>query len=193
MHQRTSEITPHPEYFDRYILLVDDFTLGEALLRTAGTFSAMAEELKRIGDRVYAPGKWTAREVLQHCVDTERILAYRALRFSRNDRTPLAGFDENLFGRNTTAGSRTVDSLLQEFSLVRQSTIILFESFDNNMMARTGVCDHKTLSVLALGFAIAGHAVHHSAILREKYVLNQDGYLATPHFPVGNTIPPESN
>ncbi len=170
MHQRTSEITPHPEYFDRYILLVDDLTLGEALQQTAGTFSSMEEDLTAIGDRVYAPGKWTAREVLQHCIDTERILAYRALRFSRNDRTPLAGFDENLFAQNTTAGSRTIDNLLQEFRLVRQSTIMLFESFDDNMMVRTGVSNHKTLSVLALGFAIAGHAAHHSGILQERYV-----------------------
>ena len=58
-------------------------------------------------DYRYAEGKWTIKEIIQHIIDTERIFAYRALRISRNDSTPLPGFDENTFAQNTAGNARS--------------------------------------------------------------------------------------
>ena len=158
-----------PEFFDRYINLVDDVPLVEALVQSSGLFEPVLPQLEALGDTVYAPGKWTVRDILQHCIDTERIQAYRALRFARNDRTALPGFDEELFARNTTATDRTIPDLQDEFSLVRATTVRLFTGFTDNMLRREGTCFGRQISVLALGFVIVGHPIHHLDILRERY------------------------
>ena len=36
----------------------------------------------------------TVKDILQHLIDAERVFAYRALRFARNDKTELHGFEE---------------------------------------------------------------------------------------------------
>ena len=125
--------------------------------------------LKQIGHQVYAPGKWTIRDILQHVIDTERIFSYRALRIGRNDRTMLPGFDENLFASNAHGSSRKLDDLLYEFDVVRKSTIALYQSFSQEDLQREGFIFQSDISVLALGFTIAGHVVHHMSVIRERY------------------------
>ena len=160
-----------PNFFDRYILLSDE---NQDLIEGLKSFSpeklfSNIEKYKAIGDEIYAPGKWTVRELLQHCIDTERIMAYRALCFARNDGTTLPGFDEELYSKNTTATKRTLESLLVEFSAVRKSNILLFESMDKTMLLRKGTANLTRISPLALGFVIIGHAKHHESIIRERY------------------------
>ncbi|RAK02086.1 DinB family protein [Larkinella arboricola] len=166
---RKTAINPMPEFFDRYINLVDDVPLAEALAQSTELLEPVLPQLEALGDTVYAPGKWTVRDILQHCIDTERILAYRALRFARNDQTVLPGFDEELFARNTTAADRSLPDLLDEFSLVRATTVRLFKGFTDEMLRRNGTCFGRQISVLALGFVIAGHPIHHLNVLRERY------------------------
>ena len=89
-------------------------------------------------DYRYAEGKWTIKEIIQHIIDTERIFAYRALRISRNDLTPLHGFDENIFAANTPANSRTIQDLLTEFSAVIQSNLLLFKSNSDHLKYENG-------------------------------------------------------
>jgi hypothetical protein len=158
-----------PDFFDRYIHLVSDFPLPEALAESSTVFQAVSDPVLRLGEKVYAPAKWTSKDILQHCIDTERILSYRALRFARNDQTRLPGFDESLFAQHSSANDRTVSDLLDEFALVRQSTLAMFLSFTPEMILRHGICFERQVSVLALGFIIAGHALHHRAILEQRY------------------------
>ena len=96
-----SAIAILPNFFDRYINLTPDIDLIEALSQ-GGSFANLLpmETAEALGDRLYAPGKWTIRDIVQHLIDTERIMAYRAMRFARNDTTLLPGFDEDLFGQN---------------------------------------------------------------------------------------------
>lgn len=161
-----------PKFFDRYIAQVaDDITVVEGLknaLKVLETADFLA--LESIQDYAYAAGKWTIKELLQHLIDTERILAYRALRFARKDNTELAGFDENHFVENSTAKQRTFKDLLAEFYAVRQSTIYLFQSFDEDTLAQKGLANKVEISVLALGFAIIGHQNHHLRIIQERYL-----------------------
>jgi len=121
-------------------------------------------------DYRYAEGKWTIKEIIQHIIDTERIFAYRALRISRNDLTPLHGFDENIFAANTPANSRTIQDLLTEFSAVRQSNLLLFKSFSDEQFKRMGTASENPISVRAIGFMLIGHQKHHQKIFAERYL-----------------------
>jgi uncharacterized damage-inducible protein DinB len=118
----------------------------------------------------YATGKWNIKEILQHLIDAERILSYRALRFSRNDQTEIPGYNEDFYVENSDGKTRNIESLLKEFSLVRNATIALFESFSVNMLTNIGVANNSNMSVRALGFIIAGHQMHHLKVIKEKYL-----------------------
>ncbi|MBB5438337.1 GNAT superfamily N-acetyltransferase [Pedobacter sp. AK017] len=159
----------HP-WHQRYMSLTQDLPLPEVLETHRQLFAAEEKSmLEQLGNQTYIPGKWTIRDILQHMIDTERILNYRALCIARNSAIPLPGFEEAEYGRFTTALERTIESLLGEFDLVRQASIALFSSFDELMLKRTGLCSDIKISVLALGFVIAGHPLHHLRIIREHY------------------------
>lgn len=121
-------------------------------------------------DYRYAEGKWTIKEILQHIIDTERIFAYRALRISRNDTTPLPGFDETIFANNTEGNKRSLQDLLTELSAVRHSNLLLFKSFSENQLKRVGVASEHSISVRAIGFMIIGHQKQHQKVFEERYL-----------------------
>lgn len=121
-------------------------------------------------DYRYAEGKWTIKDIIQHVIDTERIFAYRALRISRNDTTPLPGFEENDYVENTKANERGIQDLLAEFSAVRYSTLFLFKSFSEEQLKRMGTASGTAISVRAIGFIIIGHQKHHQHIFQERYL-----------------------
>jgi uncharacterized damage-inducible protein DinB len=119
----------------------------------------------------YAPNKWTIKQMFQHVIDTERIFAYRALAISRQDKTPLPGFDENEYANNATAANRNWKDMLVEWRVVRQSTNLLFASFTEEQMKSLGTASDNPISVNALGFIIFGHTLHHLNILKERYFI----------------------
>lgn len=121
-------------------------------------------------DYRYAEGKWNIKEIIQHIIDTERIFGYRALRISRNDTTPLPGFDENLFAQNTPANQRGIQDLLTEFSAVRHSNLFLFKSFSEEQFKRMGTASETSISVRAIGFILIGHQKHHQKVFEERYL-----------------------
>lgn len=165
-----SDIRQMPEFFDRYILPVPWDNVLIALEQSLEDFTSYDwEKVRLIGDQVYLPGKWTIKELLQHINDNERIQSYRALRFARKDATPLPGYDEDLFVENSTANARSLEELIEEFVLLRKSAINLYRSFNEEVFQRTGICFNKELSVLALGFVLVGHQIHHMNIIRERY------------------------
>lgn len=165
-----SQINPIPVYFDRYINLVPEDYLGEAFKNSLTAIEMLDTGLfNNIGDKVYAPGKWTIKDIIQHLIDSERVFAYRSLRFARNDKTALPGYDENLYAENANTASRSLESILSEFESVRASTIYLFESFSAEALMRTGTCFNKEISVLGLGFTIIGHQIHHFNVINDRY------------------------
>ena len=167
---KKSAVSRQPSYFDRYIDLVDDIGLAEAFRQSAAEFDAFdLDALHALGDRAYAPGKWTIKDLLQHIIDSERVFAYRALRFARNDKTALPGFDEGLFAAHSGAARRSLEDILAEMRLVRGSSVALFDSFDEPALRRTGVMFNSELPVLAIGFTIIGHQKHHLRIVEERY------------------------
>jgi uncharacterized damage-inducible protein DinB len=118
----------------------------------------------------YAPGKWTVKDVVCHITDDERIYVYRALRFARADGTVLPGFDQDLFASQARANARDIGDLLEEFVTVREATLTFFGSLDDESLMKSGTADGKKSTVRALAFHIAGHELHHTTIIRERYL-----------------------
>ena len=173
---KKSELIVLPVFFDRYIHLVEDIELNEALKEYVNFSENDLVTIKALKNLVYEEGKWTMNDILQHIIDNERIQSYRALRIARNDKTALPGYDENYLGKYSEANSRSVDDLIEEFNIVRAATISLFRSFNQEMLQRTGISNGLELTPLALGFVIVGHQIHHLRIINEKYkplLLNQ--------------------
>ncbi|WAC12936.1 DinB family protein [Dyadobacter pollutisoli] len=167
---KRSDINPMPPFFDRYINLVEDIDIFEAFEKyTPGQVYCEISKLSALGDQVYAENKWTVRDILQHVIDNERIMSYRALRFSRNDRTELPGYDEAVLGANTMAGQRTIQDLMEEFEQVRASTKLMFKYMSEGMIQCAGTANQTRITPLALGFVIIGHPVHHMNVIRDKY------------------------
>jgi ribosomal protein S18 acetylase RimI-like enzyme len=160
---------PHP-FYDRYIRLGTALPVKAALIKYRDLSAQLdLPALESLQDRTYAPGKWTVRDILQHIIDTERILAYRALLFARRDDTPHAGFDERAYADHAMAVHRTLQELVEEFEAVRAASIWLFESFTPEMLALNGVARHHLITVEALGYTIVGHQHHHQQLIRERY------------------------
>ena len=161
----------YPAYFATYINQVqnDDCILAmEENLNDIVTFIENISEEKY--NYKYQENKWTIKDIVRHIIDAERIFAYRALRFARFDRTPIPGFEENDYAANVSTTAIDMTDLLQEFILVRKSTIKLFESFTEEMLANKGIASGKEISVLAIGFIVSGHAIHHQNVIRERYL-----------------------
>jgi hypothetical protein len=117
----------------------------------------------------YAEGKWTVKEVLGHMVDTERVFVYRALAFSRES-IELPGFDQDVYLAHSTYNTRTLEDIANEFKAVRESSLYLFASITDEQSTQKGIASGNPVSVRALAYLTAGHALHHIKILKEKYL-----------------------
>lgn len=118
----------------------------------------------------YAEGKWTVKEILCHIIDTERVMAYRALRFARNDMTALASFEQDEFVANGRHNERDMESIIEEFVHTRKSNLILFKTFNEGELSRKGMASDRLISVYALLYIIVGHLNHHKFILQQRYL-----------------------
>ena len=164
-------VNEYTEFFFPYINVLGEITLMDELEISLHDFIRFIQNIPMDKfDFRYAVGKWTIKEIIQHVIDTERIFAYRALRISRNDQTPLPGFDENNYINNTEANRRSIQDLLTEFSAVRHSNIYLFKSFSSEQLERTGIASNSGISVRAIGFVMIGHQKHHQNVFEERYL-----------------------
>lgn len=117
----------------------------------------------------YAEGKWTIKEVLRHIIETERIYAYRALRFSRSDSTELPGFEENAYIDQAKDMQYDLKDLEAEFTAVRMGSICLYKSMTESMLDFQGVANKVNYTPRSIGFMIVGHTIHHCRIIQERY------------------------
>ena len=159
-------------YFDTYLghLQSDDL---EAELKRSGEelnalISPMTEEQL---EHWYAPGKWSVRQVVQHLIDTEMILNYRALRIGREETSQhLAGFDENAYAATADERKLSGSDLMAFFNAVRASTILLYQTFSDAQLERVGIASGNRIQVSALFYINAGHTLHHTGVIRERYL-----------------------
>lgn len=166
------------EYYFTYIDRVEDGTdicriLEAQLPETLELLRGIPDE--RSSHR-YAPGKWSIREVVSHISDTERVFVFRAFWFARGLDQPLPSFDQDVAVAAAGAEARTWSSLVDEFEAVRGATLAFFRSLPAEGWMRRGTASGNPFTVRALAYATAGHATHHLALLRERY-------LSAPHAP----------
>ena len=165
-----SEIIP-AEFYQPYIDLIKDNDFREAIRKNTKQFRKLLESIPRKKyDHAYAIGKWTIRQMLQHIIDAERVFAYRALRLSRLDPTPLPGFDEQQWAKHDGASNRRWKDLLEEFNAVRDSTQYLFDSMSDEQLRFVGTVNERPLNAFTIGFILPGHVAHHMRILEERYL-----------------------
>jgi uncharacterized damage-inducible protein DinB len=160
-----------PSFYKNYVKQIEETDLLQALRISGHRALELVHSIpEEKADYRYAEGKWSIRELLCHMIDGERIFTYRALRFARNDKTPLAGFEENDYALQANASGRSLQKIVAEMAHLRSATIDLFEGFTPEMLTRKGTANKNELSVIALGFIIAGHETHHCNILKERYL-----------------------
>lgn len=158
-------------YFRRYVDIIPENVgifdaLRSSLNATTLAWSAIPPSLH---DWAYAPEKWTVKQALQHLIDTERIFAYRALCFARNDKTELPGFDQDLYADEATAKDKQLDVMLKDLSILRMNTIALYESMTSKELCRIGSASGNPMSARAAFFIICGHCHWHVKVLEERY------------------------
>lgn len=159
-------------YFDRASVYDD---LMEALSSDLEITAAFVRDIpSEKGEFRYADDKWSTKNVIQHIIDTERVFQYRALRCSRKDSTPIAGFSEDHFAAHSVADSRSLEELAQEFECVRKATISLFRTMNDGMLDFVGEANGNPLSARSTGWMIVGHAIHHCGIIAERYLVDTD-------------------
>ncbi|WP_304065383.1 DinB family protein [Pedobacter glucosidilyticus] len=158
-------------YYEGYIKLVSGQNILRKLknqLNEVDDFLAEIPAEKH--DYAYADGKWTVKEVVAHLIDTERVMAYRAMRFSRNDFTPLPGFDQDFYMQNVDVSKRSFSDLVDELLLMRQANLYFFKSLTEEDYKKKGIASEREVSVGALLFIMAGHIEHHFNVLKAKYL-----------------------
>ena len=118
----------------------------------------------------YAEGKWTLKQVLGHMIDTERVFGFRAFCFSRGDKNPLPGFEQDNYVNAATFEGRSIQSLANEFKIVREANVYLYSSLSDEQSLLFGTANGNPVSVRALVYMTAGHELHHLDIVKEKYI-----------------------
>jgi hypothetical protein len=159
-----------PEYYDRIISLVDDIELSDAFADSIRQLKeADRDLLNRLKGKTYAADKWTVKEILQHVIDFERILSYRSMLFARSEGSVPQSIDQDLLAKNSLANARSIDSLVEELIALRLATSVLYKSFADRTLLATGINWKYEISVVAIGFAIIGHQIHHLRVIEERY------------------------
>lgn len=164
----SSEYAP---YYERYVSMVPEgdivATLAQQLESTLALLRSIDESQ---ANKSYAPDKWSIKELVGHLIDSERIFAYRALRFARNDQTPLSGFEQDDYVDAAKFDARQLADLASEFEHVREGNISLFQSLSSEELSRHGAANEVDVSVRALAYIMAGHETHHMQILKTRYL-----------------------
>jgi len=161
----------YPAYFENYVSQVPETELSDAFKNQSAIvnsfFDGIDEEKSKYA---YAPGKWTIKELMQHMIDAERIFNYRSLCFARNEQASLPNFEEKDYAVNSNANNRSWKELCNELKAVRTATELLFKSFNEEMLNRSGLANNKPATVNALGFITVGHLYHHKKIIESRYL-----------------------
>lgn len=158
-------------YYASYLKYVTEEDLLEALSnQTQFGQSFLYKLTEEQANHSYQPGKWKLKEVIGHLSDTERILAYRALCFSRGDQGPLPAFDEDLYVLNSAFKNRNLNDILQEWNTVRQASFSFFRSLSITDLAKKGNANNQVYSVGTLLFFILAHERHHLQVIKDRYL-----------------------
>lgn len=161
------------EFYQGYIDLVDEPNIIQVLIQQGQQVYAVVQRLTpgEVSHR-YEEGKWSVKQVIGHLVDTERIMAYRALSISRGETKSLPGYNQDQYVEQASFENRSLQSISTEYDALRNANISMFNSFSEDQILRKGTANGVTVSVRALAYIIAGHERHHMQVLEERYSIN---------------------
>ncbi|MES2829055.1 MAG: DinB family protein [Bacteroidota bacterium] len=159
----------YPAWGETYIKLVEGDVI-EILERQVKEFPDFINSLTDKADYAYAEGKWTIKELVGHIIDTERILVYRLTCFARNEQQHLPGFEEDDYVANAHFSDRSLLSFSEEFGLLRQANLFLIKSLTERDLDNMGTASDRTISVRAIVYILAGHIMHHAAVIKDRYL-----------------------
>ena len=160
----------YAEFYANYVGKIPGDNIIQFLNEQLDSTTTLLRNLdEATGEKRYAEGKWSVKEVIGHIVDSERVFAYRALVFARGDHGPLPGFDQDTWMRQANFANSSMEDMAAEFAAVRQSTILLLQSLPPESWDRRGTANNKELTTRAAAYIIGGHAQHHLEILKARY------------------------
>ncbi len=164
--------TEHAVYYEKFIALVDD--KKSVLDQLKANAKMIEQKVLSLSDDIlsspYAPGKWSIKDILMHLTDGERVFLYRAMRFARNDQSPLPFFDENEFAKQANATAMPIRKILKEYKTTRQATLAFFSNQSAAILKRMGMASHAAMSVRACAWIICGHELHHWKVIQDRYL-----------------------
>jgi hypothetical protein len=168
---KKEELRKVPEWYSGYIQAVPELSLMEVLAHSDNVYCKVLNDVTEEESTFsYEEGKWTIKDLILHLSDAERIFSYRALRIARGDSSTLTGYDHNYYVKEANANLRNKSDLMNEYLLIRKSTLGMFSTFDSNTLKLEGKVDENVFSPGMLGFVIAGHQLHHISIIKSRYL-----------------------
>lgn len=168
---RKSDLQEKPVHYWDYMKLVEDLPLKAAMDKHLASIQNLnVAALKELSDRTYAPEKWTVKEILQHIIDWERIFAYRSLIYARMEENRPPGHDQDILAKNSKANQRTLENIIDDFIIVRSATVSLFQTYDQEDLMKPYHYYENQMNIMALGYSIIGHQMHHFNIIQERYL-----------------------
>jgi hypothetical protein len=169
--RRRPDKTEYYDFYDRYVSLVPDGYIVTILRdQLESALDLLAGVPTEKADYRYAPDKWTLKEVVGHVIDIEWVFTYRALCFARCDTPPLPGVDQHDFMARANFSACAMPDLIEEFRHLRSANTLLFDSFGEPVLDRTGVASECRFTVRSIPYIMAGHEKHHMDVLRDKYL-----------------------
>ncbi len=159
------------EFLEHILKLSGDIELSKAFQLSIESINGMdIAQLNRIGLKTYEEGKWSVHKILQHLIDWERIWCYRAVIFARGEGAIPDGHDQETMGENSNGDELSIERLIKELRIVRQSTIMMFESFNEEILHTNCRFFEYEMPLYMIGYTITAHQIHHFNIIRERYV-----------------------
>jgi hypothetical protein len=165
------QVGEYAPYYEKYIKMVKDKNIFQLLMSQIEEVRSLYEQLgEEKSNLTYEPGKWTAKEVLGHMMDTDRVMAYRAMCISRGEVQQLPGFDQDEYVKNSKFNETSLTVILEEFEMTRYAMVAMFKNFPDDTYPNLGNANQTPVSVRGLIYIVAGHTIHHLGILKERYI-----------------------
>lgn len=166
-----SEEKENPGFLEYVYKLNEGTELTEALKLSLKEINDIdIDQLNRVGLKTYEKGKWTIHKILQHLIDWERIWCFRAIIFARGEGTIPDAHDQEIMGENSNADELSIEQLVKELQIVRQSTIMMFESFNKKILETNCKFFEYQMPLFAIGLTITAHQIHHFNVIKERYL-----------------------
>lgn len=168
---KNQEVKKNPEFLEYVLELNEGADLNQSLQRSLDQINLLdIDQLNNIGLKTYATGKWTIHSIIQHLIDWERIWCFRAIIFARGEGTTPGAHDQEIMGANSNADELSIEQLIVELRTVRQSTILMFKSFNQKILDTNCRFFEYEMPLSAIGLTVSAHQIHHFKVIEERYL-----------------------